>query len=99
MTPPRRRLGLQIAAALVIANMIGTGVFTTTGLQAARQHDPWRMPVHLVAGGARVYLREAYPPAVGFMSGWASLTAGFSAPIAVAALAFASYASKLVPAL
>ena len=32
------------------------------------------------AGGEYVYLREAYHPAAGFMSGWISLTAGFSAP-------------------
>ena len=38
------------------------------------------------AGGEYVYLREAYHPALGFMSGWVSLTAGFSAPIAAAAL-------------
>ncbi len=121
MTPPRRQLGLLIAAAIVIANMIGTGVFTSTGFQAASLHDPWTILVTWIvggglalcgaaayaelgammpkAGGEYVYLREAYHPAVGFMSGWASLTAGFSAPIAVSALAFARYASKLFPAL
>jgi basic amino acid/polyamine antiporter, APA family len=121
MTPPRRQLGLLIAAAIVIANMIGTGVFTSTGFQAASLHDPWTILLAWVvggvlalcgaaaygelgammptAGGEYVYLREAYHPAVGFMSGWASLTAGFSAPIAVAALAFARYASKLFPVL
>jgi len=31
MTPPKRQLGLSVAAAIVIANMIGFGVFTTTG--------------------------------------------------------------------
>src|SRR5215470_3784149 len=51
------------------------------------------------AGGEYVYLREAYHPAVGFMSGWVSLTAGFSMPIAFSALAFATYLATLVPAL
>src|SRR5260221_13412672 len=51
------------------------------------------------AGGEYVYLREAYHPAAGFMSGWVSLTAGFSAPIAVAALAFSRYLAALIPAL
>ena len=51
------------------------------------------------AGGEYVYLREAFHPAVGFMSGWVSLTAGFSAPIAVSALAFSNYLAKLVPGL
>jgi APA family basic amino acid/polyamine antiporter len=51
------------------------------------------------AGGEYVYLREAYHPAVGFMSGWVSLTAGFSAPIAVAALFFARYLGTVFPEL
>src|SRR5262245_52854794 len=42
-------------------------------------------------GGEYVYLRRAYHPVVGVMSGWASLLAGFSAPIATAALLFAGY--------
>ena len=40
MTPPRRQLGLGITAAIVVANMIGTGVFTSTGYQAHDLHDP-----------------------------------------------------------
>ena len=121
MTPPKRRLGLIVTAAIVIANMIGTGVFTSTGFQAAALHDPptillaWVVGGVLAlcgaaayaelgslmprAGGEYVYLREAYHPAVGFMSGWVSLTAGFSAPIAVAAIAFSRYLAKLAPAL
>ena len=121
MTSPRRKLGLWITATIVIANMVGTGVFTSTGFQAESLHDPWTILLAWVvggglalcgaaayaelgammpkAGGEYVYLREAYHPVVGFMSGWVSLTAGFSAPIAVAALAFARYASTLFPAL
>lgn len=119
MTPPKRRLGLTITAAIVIANMIGTGVFTMTGFQAAALHDPLTILLAWVvggiaalcgaaayaelasmmprAGGEYVYLREAYHPAAGFMSGWVSLTAGFSAPIAVAALAFSRYVARLIP--
>lgn len=118
---PRRQLGPWVAAAIVVANMIGTGVFTSAGFQAASLHDPGTMLLAWVvggvlalcgaatyaelgammpsAGGEYVYLREAYHPAVGFMSGWVSLTAGFSAPIAAAALAFARYLATLVPAL
>jgi APA family basic amino acid/polyamine antiporter len=117
---PRRQLGLYVTAAIVIANMIGTGVFTSTGFQAAGLHDPMTIIVLWIvggvlalagaacyaelgtmmpkAGGEYVYLREAYHPAVGFMSGWVSLTAGFSAPIASAALAFAIYLGAIVPA-
>ncbi|MBA3464859.1 MAG: amino acid permease [Deltaproteobacteria bacterium] len=121
MTAPKRRLGLTVTAAIVVANMIGTGVFTSTGFQAASLHDPGTILLCWVvggvlalcgaacyaelgsmmprAGGEYVYLREAYHPAVGFMSGWVSLTAGFSAPIAAAAIAFSAYLATLVPAL
>ncbi|MDQ3298923.1 MAG: amino acid permease [Myxococcota bacterium] len=120
MTAPVRQLGLIVTAAIVVANMIGTGVFTSTGFQAASLHDPQTILLCWVvggvvalcgaatyaelgsmmpkAGGEYVYLREAYHPAVGFMSGWVSLTAGFSAPIAVAALAFSRYLGTLIPA-
>jgi basic amino acid/polyamine antiporter, APA family len=121
VTPPRRQLGLFVTAAIVIANMIGVGVFTSTGFQAQSLHDPLTILIAWIvggvialcgaasyaelgsmmpkAGGEYVYLREAYHPAVGFMSGWVSLTAGFSAPIAAAGLAFAKYLATLVPAL
>jgi len=121
VTPPRRQLGLGVTAAIVVANMIGVGVFTSTGFQAASLHDPWTILLLWVvggvialcgaaayaelgsmmprAGGEYVYLREAYHPAVGFMSGWVSLTAGFSAPIALAAITFARYMGRVFPAL
>ena len=50
------------------------------------------------SGGEYVYLRTAWGPVWGFMSGWVSFFAGFSAPIAVAALAFASYLSHVCAA-
>ena len=39
------------------------------------------------SGGEYVYLSEAWGPAWGFVDGWVTFFAGFSAPIAVAALA------------
>jgi len=118
VTPPKRQLGLGITAAIVIANMIGTGVFTGTGYNAQALHDPktilfaWfiggvvalcgaacyaelgtMMPR---AGGEYVYLREAYHPVLGSMSGWASLTAGFSGAIATSSLLFAKYLATLI---
>ena len=120
VTAPKRQLGLTVTAAIVVANMIGTGVFTSTGFQAASLHDGLTILACWVlggvialcgaatyaelgsmmpkAGGEYVYLREAYHPVVGFMSGWVSLTAGFSAPIAVGALAFSRYLGTLWPA-
>lgn len=117
MTAPKRQLGLGITAAIVVANMIGTGVFTSTGHQAKSLQDPTTILLCWViggvialcgaacyaelgtlmpkAGGEYVYLREAYHPAFGFMSGWVSMTAGFSAAIATAALLFSKYLATL----
>jgi APA family basic amino acid/polyamine antiporter len=119
VTAPKRQLGLGITAAIVVANMIGTGVFTSTGHQAKSLFDPTTILLCWViggvialcgaacyaelgtlmpkAGGEYVYLREAYHPALGFMSGWVSMTAGFSAAIATAALLFSKYLATLLP--
>jgi APA family basic amino acid/polyamine antiporter len=43
------------------------------------------------AGGEYVFLRESVGRPFGFLSGWISLIVGFSAPIAAAAIAFATY--------
>jgi len=51
------------------------------------------------SGGEYVYLNEAYGPTWAFMTGWVSFFAGFSAPIAAAALAFSDYLGHFVPAL
>jgi basic amino acid/polyamine antiporter, APA family len=50
------------------------------------------------SGGEYVYLTRAYGPAWGFMTGWVSFFAGFSAPIASAALIFANYVGYFFPA-
>lgn len=49
------------------------------------------------SGGEYVYLTRAYGPAWGFMTGWVSFFAGFSAPIATAALIFANYVGAIFP--
>jgi APA family basic amino acid/polyamine antiporter len=49
------------------------------------------------SGGEYVYLTEAYGPEWGFMTGWVSFFAGFSAPIAAAALAFSDYLGHFLP--
>ena len=108
-----RQLGIGSATALVISNMIGTGIFTTSGflagqLGSARQVlSIWGVGAVCAlagafcyselgvnfpsSGGEYVYLTEAFGPTWGFMTGWISFFAGFSAPIAAAALAFANY--------
>jgi APA family basic amino acid/polyamine antiporter len=51
------------------------------------------------SGGEYVYLTQAYGPTWGFMTGWISFFAGFSAPIAATALAFSDYLGYFFPAL
>jgi len=108
-----RRIGIVSATALVVSNMIGTGIFTTTGFLAGDLGSPAMVIFIWVVGGAialagalcylelalnfprsggeYVYLSEAWGPAWGFINGWISFFAGFSAPIAAAALAMAAY--------
>jgi APA family basic amino acid/polyamine antiporter len=49
------------------------------------------------AGGEYVYLREAFGPAAGFLSGWTSFIAGFSGAIAASAVGFARYLVPIWP--
>jgi APA family basic amino acid/polyamine antiporter len=49
------------------------------------------------SGGEYVYLTRAFGPTWGFMTGWVSFFAGFSAPIAAAALAFSGYLGYFDP--
>ena len=51
------------------------------------------------SGGEYVYLTHAYGPEWGFMTGWVSFFAGFSAPIAAAALTFSDYLGHFFPSL
>ncbi|HUG12110.1 MAG TPA: amino acid permease [Opitutaceae bacterium] len=45
-----RQLGLTSATALVVATMVGTGIFTTSGLLLADLHEPWAVMVVWVVG-------------------------------------------------
>jgi len=51
------------------------------------------------SGGEYVYLTQAFGPTWGFMTGWVSFFAGFSAPIAAAALGFSDYLGYFFPVL
>jgi APA family basic amino acid/polyamine antiporter len=116
-----RQLGFFSATALVISNMVGTGIFTTTGFMAADLGSAglilacWTVGALFAfagalsyselginfpsSGGEYVYLTHAFGPEWGFMTGWVSFFAGFSAPIAAAALAFSDYLGYFFPAL
>ena len=107
------------AIAIVVSNMIGTGVYTSLGLQVAGIHSLtallfiWitgglvalcgalcygelaaRMPR---SGGEYIFLSRIFHPSLGFMSGFISITIGFAAPLAIAAIAFGSYGGNLIP--
>src|SRR5882724_5196602 len=51
------------------------------------------------SGGEYVYLTHAFGPEWGFMTGWVAFFAGFSAPIAAAALTVARYLGFFFPVL
>ena len=116
-----RQLGFFSATALVISNMVGSGIFGTTGFMAGDLGSAklilacWAVGALFAfagalsyselginfpsSGGEYVYLTHAFGPEWGFMTGWVSFFAGFSAPIAAAALTFADYLGYFFPAL
>ena len=116
-----RQLGFVSATALVVSNMVGMGIFTSTGIMARDLGSAKLILAVWLAGalfalagalsyselginfpssgGEYVYLTRAFGPAWGFMTGWISFFAGFSAPIAVTALAFSNYLGYFWPAL
>src|SRR5437879_1735760 len=54
--PPQRQLGLVSALALVVASMIGAGVFTTSGFLLADLHTPGRVLAVWLGGGVLALL-------------------------------------------
>lgn len=107
------------AFAIVVANMVGVGVFTSLGFQVQAISSGFSLLLLWVVGGVVAFcgatcyaelasmfprssgeynfLARAYHPAVGFLSGWLSATIGFSAPVALAAMAFGQYFKSIVP--
>ncbi|MBP8240431.1 MAG: amino acid permease [Saprospiraceae bacterium] len=113
----QRKIGWISAGSIVVANMVGTGAFTTLGLQLEHIHSTWailslwifggviallgaisyaelgaRMPR---SGGEYYYLTQIYHPLAGYLSGWISLTVGFTASIALSAMAMGAYLSEV----
>ncbi len=105
--------------AVVVANMIGTGVFTSLGFQLLDIRSGFVLLMLWAVGGVAAlcgamtyaelgaalprsggeynFLSRIYHPAAGFVSGWVSATIGFAAPMALAAITFAAYASTVFP--
>jgi len=113
------KIAFNTTVAVVIANMIGTGVFTSLGFQLEHTHSTFALLMLWVVGGVLAlcgalvygeigaalpqsggeynYLSKLYHPAIGFLSGWVSVTVGFAAPIAAASVALSKYVNKIYP--
>jgi APA family basic amino acid/polyamine antiporter len=109
----KKKIGIFTASAIVIANMIGTGVFTSVGFQLSKVQSTWTILLLWLAGGLLalfgafayaelgthfkesggdyIYLSRVFHSVLGYLSAWAGLTVGFSAPVALAAMAFTKY--------
>ena len=116
-----RSVGVFTATCVVVANVIGVGIFTTPGFLARDLGSPFAVLAIWVlgailslagalsyselgaafpeAGGEYVYLREAYGPLWGYLSGWTSFFSGFTAPIAAACIGFSAYLAHFAPPL
>ncbi len=112
------KIGWKTAAGLVIANMIGTGVFTSLGFQLLEVQNTYSIILLWTLGGAMaligaliyaelgthfqksggdyIFLSETLHPSIGYLYAWVSLTVGFSAPIAIAAMAMNNYLSPIL---
>ena len=109
----KNKVNWLTATAIVIANMIGAGIFTSLGFQLVDTVNSWSIIMLWVlgavmalcgalsyaelgtycsrSGGEYLFLSRAFHPLLGYLSGWISLTVGFSAPVALAAMALGEY--------
>lgn len=114
-----RKLGFFPVYNIVVANIIGAGIFTTSGLlMESLGNVIFMLSIWLIgglvalcgavsyselgmampkAGGEYVFLSKLYGPVWGFLSGWVSFIAGFSAPIAASAIGFSEYFCSAFP--
>ncbi len=110
---PARRIGTASAVALVVANTVGAGVFTTSGFALADLESrtlvllAWAVGGAIAlcgalcygslarcipeSGGEYTFLARIVHPLAGFVAGWISMLAGFTAPIAASAHALGAY--------
>lgn len=116
--PQKNNFSLLTAISVVIANMVGTGVFTSLGFQVMGITSGFALMMLWLLGGAVAlcgafayselsvhyprsggeynFLSKIYHPGLGFLAGWISITVGFAAPLAAAAIAFGRYFSSAI---
>jgi basic amino acid/polyamine antiporter, APA family len=114
----KNKFSLFTATSVVIANMVGTGVFTSLGFQVMGITSgfallmlwllggvvalcgafsySWLSVIYPRSGGEYHFLSKIYHPGLGFLAGWISITVGFAAPVAAAAMAFGKYFSSSI---
>lgn len=119
VTRPAATFGLPSAVAILVSNMVGTGVFTSLGFQVVDLSSGFALlalwavggllalagalcyaelgAMYPESGGEYVYLTKAWSTRLGFIGGFVSMTAGFAAPIALAAIAFGRYVGAVAP--
>ncbi|MCE2707081.1 MAG: amino acid permease [Algoriphagus sp.] len=114
----KTKISWKTALGIVMANMIGTGVFTSLGFQLTIVQNTWSILILWTIGGIMalmgalvyaelgthfkktggdyIFLSETIHPVVGYLYAWVSLVVGFSAPIAIAAMAMNDYLEPLL---
>ena len=112
------RFSERTAITIIVANMIGTGVFVSLGFQLLEIQSPFVLMMLWLVGGVTAlcgaltyaelganlprsggeynFLSQIYHPAIGFISGWISVTVGFAAPTALVAMTFAAYMGEAI---
>jgi APA family basic amino acid/polyamine antiporter len=86
--------GLVSSAWVMLAMWACGGILAFAGAMAYAELAALRPR----AGGEYVYLRDAFGPSAGFLTGWTAFVAGFSGGIAAGAVALADCLGRFVPA-
>lgn len=116
----KRQLGLASAILIIIADVIGTGIFVTTGSILGMTQNAsaviilWTLGgltaitgslcyAELAAmwpddGGEYLYLKKIYGFLPAFLTGWISITVGFTASVAAASLTLVWYLKEFFTA-
>jgi APA family basic amino acid/polyamine antiporter len=79
---------------ILLAWFVGA-VMALSGVRSYGQVVRWSA----ASGGEYRFLTDLLHPAAGYLAGWSSLLVGFSAPIAINAVAAAAFAKTLIPGL